>query len=59
MAQALKDPTRCAAARKNMETLRNFGRVKVKGEDGSFHFLTSEEQQERIQSTQQAIDESC
>lgn len=59
LAQALKDPTRCAAARKNMETLQNFGRVKVKGEDGSFYYLTPDEQQERIQSTQQAIDESC
>lgn len=59
LAQALKDPTRCEAARKNMETLQNFGRVKVKGEDGEFHYLSPEEQQERIQSTQQAIDESC
>ncbi|HTF84513.1 MAG TPA: DUF4124 domain-containing protein [Cellvibrio sp.] len=59
VARALKDPTRCAVARKNMETLQNFGRVKVKGEDGSFHYLTPEEQQERIRSTQQAIDESC
>jgi hypothetical protein len=59
LAQALKDPTRCEAARKNMETLRNFGRVKVKGDDGSYHFLTPEEQQERLRTTQQAIDESC
>lgn len=59
LAQSLKDPTRCAAARKNMETLQNFGRVRVQNEDGSFHYLTADEQQERSRTTQQAIDESC
>ena len=58
--QALKDPTRCAAARKNLETLQNFGRVKVKDEDGEgFHYLTPAEQSERLKTTQQAISEAC
>lgn len=59
LAQSLKDPTRCAAARKNLTTLENFGRVKVKGDNGELHYLTPEEQQEKIKATQQAINESC
>lgn len=59
-ARAKKNPERCAAARKNMETLQNFGRVKVKDKEGDgFHYLTPDEQQERSKSTQQVIDESC
>lgn len=59
VAQALKDPLRCASARKNLQTLENFGRVKVKGDDGELRYLTPSEQQERLKSTQQAINESC
>jgi len=53
------DQERCDVARKNMETLRNFGRVKFKGEDGEFQFLTEEEREIRIQRNQEAIDEAC
>jgi len=60
LARSLKDPTRCAAARKNRETLQNFGRVRVKNEnDDGFHYLTPDEQQERLRATDKAIEESC
>jgi len=60
LARSLKDPTRCAAARKNRETLENFGRVRVKNEnDDGFHYLTPDEQQERLRATDKAIEESC
>lgn len=57
--QSRKDPERCEISRKNMDVLRTFGRVRVPNEDGSFHYLTEEEQQEKLKTTQQAIDESC
>lgn len=55
----LHDPERCEAARNNLKALNNFGRVKVKNADGDFHYLTEEEQQERIKEAQQVIDEAC
>src|SRR5690606_1529234 len=60
LAQSLKEPTRCAAARKNQETLENCGRVRVKNEnDDGFHYLTPDEQQEKLRATNKAIEESC
>lgn len=57
--QSLKDPERCEIATKNLETLQNFGRVRVRNEDGSFHYLSEEEQRERLESTRKSIDEAC
>lgn len=56
---SLKDPKRCEVARKNLQVLQNFGRVRVPEKDGSFHYLTEQEQQEQLKTTQQMIDESC
>lgn len=55
----LPDPERCEAARNNLRALNNFGRVRVKNADGEVHYLTEEEQQERIKEAQQVIDEAC
>jgi len=54
-----KDPERCEIARKNLATLQHFGRVRVPNEDGSFHYLTEEEQKERLAETREVIEESC
>ncbi len=56
---SLKDPERCDAARQNLDTLKTFARIKVKGEDGEYRFLTPDEQQQRTQESQKAIEESC
>lgn len=56
---SLKDDKRCEISRKNMQTLQDFGRVRVPNEDGSFHYLTDAERQERLKITAQAIEESC
>jgi hypothetical protein len=56
---SLKDAQRCEIARKNLQVLQTFGRVRVPEKDGSFHYLTEQEQQDRLKTTQQAIDESC
>lgn len=57
--QPIKDPERCEIARKNFQTLQNFGRVRVRNDDGSFHYLTEVEQLERLKDTQKSIDENC
>ncbi|TQV71208.1 DUF4124 domain-containing protein [Exilibacterium tricleocarpae] len=54
-----RDPERCNIARKNLETLRQNARVRIKEAEGEFRYLTPEEHSERIKESQQAIDESC
>lgn len=56
---SLKDPERCAQARKRMETLNTGGRIRMATDDGSFRYLSPEDIQEEISASQQAIDESC
>ncbi len=53
------DPERCQAARNNLKALSDFGRVKVKTDDGGFRYLEREEMQERIEEAKQVIAESC
>ena len=52
---ALKDPERCASARKNHETLKTFARIKVKGDDGEYRYLTPDEQKQKLVETNKAI----
>ncbi len=54
-----KNPERCEQARKNLEVLQNFGRVRVQNEDGTFRYLTEEDQRTRLEETQKIIDEAC
>ncbi len=54
-----KDPERCAAARKNLETLRTHPRVRAKGEDGEIRVLTPDEHSQKIKAAEKAIEESC
>jgi hypothetical protein len=56
---ALKDPERCASARKNQETLKTFARIKVKGDNGEYRYLTPDEQKQKIGEANKAIEESC
>lgn len=56
---AQKDPERCANARKNLETLRTFARIKVKGENGEYRYLTPDEQKQKMGEANKAIEESC
>ncbi len=55
----LKDPKRCEAAKSNIKKLENFGRVRVQDENGGFHYLTEEEQQEKIKFAQKVMTEAC
>ena len=54
-----KDKERCENARKNVETLKTYTRIRVKGEDGEFHFITPEEHAQRLAESNKAIEESC
>ncbi|MES2824085.1 MAG: DUF4124 domain-containing protein [Pseudomonadota bacterium] len=56
---SLKDPERCANARKNLDTLKTFARIKVKEENGEFRYLTPDEQKQKIGEANKAIEESC
>ncbi len=53
------DPERCEIARRNLETLTNHARVRLRDASGEYRFLTEQEHKERLQLSQQAIDESC
>lgn len=57
--QNQKDPERCKAAKDNLNTINTSSRIKVKGEDGQFNFLTPKEIAERKKDAQKAIGESC
>jgi hypothetical protein len=54
-----KDPERCEAARKNQTTLKTFSRIKTKGDDGEYYYLTPEEQKQRLDEAEQTVAESC
>jgi hypothetical protein len=48
-----KNPAFCEQARSNLETLNTRARIRLKGEDGEYRYLTPEEKQEQ---RQRAID---
>lgn len=58
--EALKDPERCKIATKNLETLNNNARIRMKdpGTD-EFRYLNQEEISEKKQEAQTAMGESC
>ncbi len=53
-----KDPERCAAARKNLETMKNNARIKVK-EGDSFRFLGPEEIEKQMNTAREIIKQDC
>jgi hypothetical protein len=56
---ALKDPERCDAARKNLDLLKTYTRIKIQGDDGEYRFLTPDEQKQKADEAAKAIEESC
>ncbi|MGI1678791.1 MAG: DUF4124 domain-containing protein [Cellvibrionaceae bacterium] len=57
--QDLKDPTRCKAAKENVETIKNHARIRVKDDNGEYRYLDEQEKTKRLNNAQQAIKESC
>ena len=54
-----KDPNRCAVARKNLETLKTYARIRIEGEDGQLKYLTPQEKEKQTNDAAKAIEESC
>jgi len=57
-APSKKDSKRCAIAQKNLKTLQERARVRIK-EDESFRYLSPEEKQNMEKSTREQIKEAC
>jgi hypothetical protein len=55
----LKDPERCSQARKNLETLKTYTHIKMKGDDGEYRYLSPDEQKQKLDESAKAVDESC
>lgn len=58
-AAAPKDKERCETARKNVETLKTYARIRIKGEDGEFRYITPDERAQKLAEANKAIEESC
>jgi len=54
-----KDKERCEVARKNADTLKTYARIRVKGDDGEYRFITPDEQKQKLNEANKAIEESC
>ena len=58
--EALKDPERCKIAQKNLETMQNNNRIRMKDPaSGEYRFLSEQEKQQQMADAQKAIEESC
>ena len=57
--QDLKDPARCKAAKSNLDSIRNSSRIKVKGENGKFSFLSQDEIAKRKKEAIKAVKKNC
>ena len=55
----LKDAERCSQARKNLETLKTYTHIKMKGEDGEYRYLSPDEQKQKLDESAKAVEESC
>ncbi len=56
---SLKDPERCKSARQNLDTLKTYARIRIKGDDGEYRYLTPDEKQQKTNEATKAIEESC
>ncbi len=59
VAASKKDPERCAIAKRNLQTLKNNSRIKIKGEDGEMRFLDQQEIMDKRKESEQAVADSC
>lgn len=55
----VKDPVRCDAAKKIIDTISSAPRVQTKDENGELRFLSDQEKSDRLEEAKQAIKESC
>lgn len=56
---SLKDKKRCQAEKDRLKALSSGARIRMKGADGSDHYLDEQQIQEQARISRQAIQESC
>lgn len=54
-----KDPERCDAARKNLDTLTSGARIRIPDENGNMRYLADDEREAKVAETEKIIEESC
>ncbi len=54
-----KDPERCRQARQNLETLETAPRIRMRGDDGEFRYITDEEREQHKQTALSIINAHC
>ena len=54
-----KNKERCELARKSADTLKTYARIRVKGDDGEYRYITPDEQKQKLTEATKAIEESC
>jgi hypothetical protein len=54
-----KDKEQCEGARKNAETLKTYTRIRIKGDDGEYRFLTPDEQKQKLDEANKAVEDNC
>ncbi len=57
--QESKDPARCETAKSNLESIRKSSRIKVKGENGEFRYLSQDEIAKRKKEATKAVKNNC
>lgn len=56
---AFKDKEQCELARKNQQSLKTYSRIKVKGDNGEYRFLTPDEQKQKLEETDKVVEKAC
>lgn len=54
-----KNPEYCAQARQNLSNLNTYARIRVKGPDGEYRYISEEEKVVQRQQAEQAIEDYC
>ena len=54
-----KDPDICRAARNNLDSLQGLARVRMKGPDGEFYYLTEEDKEREREQARRLIEMHC
>jgi|TARA_B110000116_G_scaffold271874_1_gene294069 hypothetical protein len=57
--QALKDSARCKTAKGNLESIRKSSRIKIKGDNGEFRYLSQDEIAKRRKEASKVVKNNC
>jgi len=57
--ESLKNPERCEAARKNLETLKTSTRIRIADADGAMRYLNEDELEQKKADMEKTIEQAC